>query len=146
MNVYLNLPKISTQQTILLDTCVIFSLLDSRDSKHIEAKSLLQKIKDEKLNLLVTNVTIFESYTRILYDLGWQKAIEFLDDIHSSNIIIERVNQIDEQEAEKILKKYKKCEISFVDALNCAVMFRLKFLCAFTFDSDFQIVGFTPFF
>jgi len=89
--------------------------------------------------------TIFEAYTRILYDIHWRKAIEFLDDVSSSNIVIERVNETDEQEAEKILRKYKNSKISFVDALNFAVMLRLKFLYAFTFDSDFLTVGFIPF-
>ena len=144
MSLYLNLPKISTQ-TVLLDTGAILSLLDNRDSKHSEAKSLLQKIKNQKLNLLITNTTIFEAYTRILYDIHWRKAIEFLDDVSSSNIVIERVNETDEQEAEKILRKYKNSKISFVDALNFAVMLRLKFLYAFTFDSDFLTVGFIPF-
>ncbi|MEK7112350.1 MAG: PIN domain-containing protein [Patescibacteria group bacterium] len=144
MNLYLNLPKVSTK-TVLLDTGAILSLLDSRDSKHFEAKSLLQKIKSQKLNLLITNTTIFEAYTRILYDIHWQKAIEFLDDISSSNIIKERVNEIDEREAEKMLRKYKNTEISFVDALNFAVMLRLKFLYVFTFDKDFLTVGFIPF-
>lgn len=144
MSLYLNLPKISTQ-TVLLDTGAVLSLLDNRDSKHSEAKSLLQKIKKQKLNLLITNSTIFEAYTRILYDIHWQKAIEFLDDISSSNIIIERISEADEKEAEKILRKYKDSKISFVDTLNFAVMIRLKFLYAFTFDTDFLIVGFIPF-
>lgn len=144
MSLYLNLPKISTQ-TILLDTGAILSLLDNRDSKHLEAKILLQKIKTQRLSLLITNATIFEAYTRILYDIHWQKAIEFLDDISSSNIIIEKIDEVDEKEAEKLLRKYKNSKISFVDALNFAVMLRLKFLYAFTFDSDFLTVGFIPF-
>lgn len=144
MSLYLNLPKISTQ-TVLLDTGAVLSLLDNRDSKHSEAKNILQKIKGKKLKLLITNTTIFEAYTRILYDIHWQKALEFLDDISNSNIVVERINDSDEKEAEKILRKYKNSKISFVDALNFAVMIRLKFLYAFTFDSDFLIVGLIPF-
>ena len=144
MSLYLNLPKISTQ-TVLLDTGAVLSLVDSRDSKHSEAKKILQKIKRQKLKLLITNTTIFEAYTRILYDIHWKKAIDFLDAIANSNIVVERIRDTDEKEAEKILRKYKDSEISFVDALNFAVMMRLKFLYAFTFDSDFLIVGFVPF-
>lgn len=144
MSLYLNLPKISTQ-TVLLDTGAVLSLLDNQDSRHTEAKTLLQKIKSQRLGLLITNVTIFEAYTRILYDIHWQKAVEFLNDIANSNIIVERISETDEKEAEKILRKYKNAEISFVDALNFAVMIRLKFLYAFTFDSDFLTVGFIPF-
>ena len=144
MSFYLNLPKISTQ-TVLLDTGPVLSLIDNRDSRHSEAKALLKKIKDQKLNLLITNTTFYEAYTRILYDTHWQKAVEFLDDIAGSNIIVEQITETDEKEAEKILRKYKNSKISFVDALNFAVMLRLKFLHAFTFDSDFLIVGFILF-
>lgn len=132
---------------ILLDSGPLFSLAkaDHNDTSYNNAKNILNKIKLNKINLLITNVTIFESYTRILYDLGWNKAISFLKDLEQSDLAVERITEEDELEAKNILNKYKFAKISFVDALNFAVMKRKKFLYAFTFDKDFLIVGFQMF-
>lgn len=135
------LPTVSTR-TILIDTGPLLALANTRDSLHLQTQILLKQIKDERKSLLITNTTIYECYTRILYDVGWRLAINFLNDLETSDILIELITQEDEAEAKLILKKYKNSEISFVDALNCAVMKRKGYLYAFSYDKDFLIVGF----
>lgn len=131
---------------LLVDTGPLLSLANSRDSQNGVAKTILSKIKKQRYSLLITKVTIYEAYTRILYDVGWDQAIAFLDDIYSSNMLIEPISSDDEKAAEDLLRKYKHMDISYIDALNFAVMLRLKYLYAFTFDNDYLILGFQKFF
>lgn len=141
MVVNVGLPTISTK-ILLVDTGPLLALANTRDSLHLQSKFLLKQIKNERKSLLITNTTIYECYTRILYDVGWSLAINFLNDLETSDILIEIITQEDENEAKSILKKYKNSKISFVDALNFAVMKRKGYLYAFTYDRDFLVVGF----
>jgi predicted nucleic acid-binding protein len=142
MDIRLNYPQV-TSRSLLLDTGPIKSLCDPQESLYIDAKLILEKIILNRLSLVITNATIYEAYTRILYDLYWRKAIEFLDNLAVSGIQIENVTSQDEIEAVKILKKYKNRKISYIDALNFAVMKRLRLFYAFTWDvGDYCSVGF----
>jgi predicted nucleic acid-binding protein len=137
----IGLSTVSTK-IILVDTGPLLALANTKDSLHLQSKFLLKQIKDERKSLLITNTTIYECYTRILYDVGWRLAINFLNDLETSDILIELITQEDESEAKSILNRYKNSKISFVDALNFAVMKRKGYLYAFTYDKDFLIVGF----
>ncbi|MEK7534766.1 MAG: PIN domain-containing protein [Patescibacteria group bacterium] len=137
----IGLSTVSTK-TLLIDTGPLLALANNKDSSHNQTKLLLKRIKLEKKVLLITNTTVYECYTRILYDVGWTAAIGFLNDLENSDMLIELITQEDEKEAKSILNKYKNSKISFVDALNFAVMKRKGYLYAFTYDKDFSIVGF----
>ncbi|HLF18998.1 MAG TPA: PIN domain-containing protein [Candidatus Omnitrophota bacterium] len=127
---------------ILLDTAALYAIADSRDKYHSKAVSFLNQIQKSSQPLFISNVTIYEAYRLILHRLDIKKALFFLEEIFDGSIRIEYITTADERIARDCLKKYDDQPFSFVDALNFAVMGRIKIAKVFTFDSHFNIIGF----
>ena len=99
--------------------------------------------------VFITLPTIYETQRRILFDLGRQKADQFLDHIYDGSVKIERTFEEDEQNARGLIKKYADLELTLTDACNMTVMIRLGIAKVFSFDRHFPLVGFIripPFF
>lgn len=127
---------------ILLDTAALYAIADSRDKYHSKAVNFLDQLQKNSQPLFISNVTIYESYRLILHRLDIKKALFFLEEIFDGSVKIEYITKADEIIARDCLKKYDDQPFSFVDALNFAVMGRIKIAKVFTFDSHFNIIGF----
>lgn len=130
-------------KSVFFDTGAFVALYNSDDHCHVAAKNCIDRIKAAKLPAYVSNVTIIETYKRLLFDKSYSDAVEFLKDIydgHKFNII--RLNQDDEFEAKKIIERYSDQMFSFADAINFAMMKRYGLLKAFCFDRHYSVFGF----
>jgi predicted nucleic acid-binding protein len=127
---------------ILLDSAAVYAIANKRDKYHTRATAHLNWLKDSKYSLLITNVTIYESYRLILHKLGIKNALVFLNDIFDGSVRIEYVTIEDEMTAKKYLNKYDDQSFTFIDTLNFSVMIRIGIAKIFTFDTHFQVVGF----
>ena len=128
--------------SVLVDTGPLYALADSADGRHLDARECLRKISTYRLPLYVTTLTIAECHRLILYQLGIQRGLNFLNNVYDGSINIIRLDTDDEDEARGMLQKYQDQSISFTDAGSLAAMKRLGIIKAFSFDWHFDILGF----
>lgn len=125
----------------MIDTGILKAIIDDRDGRHDEAEFFFGEIRSRGFQILITNATIFESYSRILYDCGFNKAKYFIQNLSkwSNNTI--RVTEEDEQKSINHLLRYDH-DLSYIDALTFSVMLRLGIDKIFSFDRHFTYPGF----
>lgn len=130
------------EKAVLLDTSAIVALRNPSDSYHRFAESCILELKKNKYPIYISNVTIFETHKRILFDMGYYQALNFLMDIYSGETEILRIMEDDEYEAKRIITKFSDQTFSFVDSLNFSVMKKYGISQAFTFDRHYEVFGF----
>lgn len=128
---------------ILLDTGALLALANSNDGHHAEATNCLNEIARQRLPVCVTLTTISETYSRILFDLGQEKARFFLSQIYDGSIEIIPTTVEDEGAARQLIEDYLYLKLTFFDALTMAVMNRLQIRRVFSFDRHFIEAGFS---
>jgi len=125
-----------------MDTGAFLALANPQGRHHQEAVECLNAIANRRLPVFVSLPTIYESYSRFLFDLGQQVARHFLLNIYDGSITIVRTIDEDEQEARRLIERYERLDLTLTDAANMAVMIRLKIAMSFSFDRHFLQAGF----
>ncbi len=128
-------------QAIFIDSSAAFEIEDPRGKFHEDACRFLESCTDDFVWLSL-NATTHEAYTRIRYDLGYDKAIRRYDWLRGKDISCLSFTEEDEQKARKQLIRFSDQKLSFHDALLAVVMQRLGAYRVFSFDHDFFIFGF----
>jgi predicted nucleic acid-binding protein len=132
------------KNTLFVDTGAWFALADKSDQYHSKAVKVYPKFLSSYNNLKTTNLVIAETYNLIRRALGHQAAITFLENIAASPRVIKVYSDnILEEKAEKILRKYQDQNFSYTDAVSFAVMKQYVIQKAFSFDQHFVTAGFT---
>jgi len=132
------------KNTLFVDTGAWFALADKSDQYHIKAVKIYPELLSSYNNLKTTNLVIAETYTLIRRALGHQAAITFLENIAASPRVIKVYSDnILEEKAEKMLRKYQDQNFSYTDAVSFAVMKQYVIQKAFSFDQHFVTAGFT---
>jgi len=132
---------------VLVDSSALIALIDERDQNHDYSTLALTELNgDAKVRLFVCNLTIYETYTRLRYDRSWETAKEVWNTISQ----VMKARRIDyagvlEEKTRGILETYRFLKLSFHDAGCAALMLENKIGRVFTFDTDFDIVGFDRF-
>lgn len=137
------------ERSVFLDTGALIALNVPSDEHSHEANTCSNSIYDQKLPTFVSNVSLIETHKRILFDINYQQALNFLNEIYASSITILRFIESDELEARKIISKFSDQQFTFYDAINFAIMKRVGIFKAFTFDHHYSVFGFQkipPFF
>jgi predicted nucleic acid-binding protein len=123
-----------------VDTGYWVALLLSKDSHHQEAATLW---KEPLGALLCTNHVLGETWTFLRRRAGHGVAVSFLDAVQKSNrVTMTRVEEPQEVEALRWLKRHDEREYSFVDATSFVVMRHRRLTEALAFDGDFAAAGF----
>jgi predicted nucleic acid-binding protein len=124
----------------LIDTSAIIAILNKRDKNHSVALRLIRQGRADGLMFSLTNFLAGEVYATLLTRVGAYAARICLAE---NDIPIIRVTSGDEMRAREILFKYTDKDFSYVDATSFAVMERLQFDVAFSFDEHFKQYGLT---
>jgi len=125
---------------LLIDTSAIIAILNKRDENHSVALQLIKLAQAKRLKFYLTNFLVGEIYATLLTRVGAHAARKWLLD---NDIPIIRVTSADESKARMILFKYTDKNFSYVDATSFAVMERLQYDVAFSFDEHFKQYGLT---
>ena len=126
-----------------MDTGAFKARADVADVHHQTALACFEETTSQRLPFYVTNATIWEAYTRLRYDLGYVEAAELFPLVDTLGATVVRVEEEDERVARDLLTRFAEHEFSFVDALNFAVMKRLRISTAFTYDRrHYGVLGF----
>ena len=127
---------------IFVDTSFWVGLTFPRDSRHVDAQTLLQVHGDEAL--LTSNHVRGETWTLLRRRSGHRSAVAFLDLVERTpRLHVEYVLRDLEREALDWLRRRDEREYSFVDATSFALMRTLRIEEALAFDGDFAAAGFT---
>jgi len=126
----------------MTDTGALLALADQHDSHHDEAVDCLRRISEHRLPLFISLPTIYESHRRFLFSLGNRAAESMLTRVYDGTINVVRTVSDDESEARRLLGRYRDLDFTLVDAVNMAVMVRLRIAAAFSFDRHYLQAGF----
>ena len=122
----------------LIDTSAVVAILDHRDALHETARLFFE---ESDLHWASVNITAHETFTRLRYRRDVHVGLQGFDLLRTDMTVIDFVID-DEVRARTMLTKYEEHRISHHDALCAAVMLRSGIYKIFTFDRDFQILGF----
>ena len=123
-----------------VDTGFWVALLLRKDAHHREAAALW---KEPLGSLLSTNHVLGETCTFLRRRASHRAAVAFLDAAQkSSRLVLTHVEEAQEVEALRWLRRHDEREYSFVDATSFAVMRHRRLTEALAFDGDFAATGF----
>lgn len=108
-----------------------------------EAITCNNLISQNSIPTYTTPLIVAETYNRLLYDHGNNRAFSFLSGILLSDIHIIRHEKPEEVKAKDLIHQYWGLNLSFCDAVSFSVMLNLGIFKSFTFDiTHFQALGF----
>lgn len=131
---------------VFVDTGGWIAMAVVRDQFHKKAAVYYRKISKIKTPLLTSNHVLAETYTRIRYDDGHAKAVQFNSLIHEAiktgRLHLEWVTPAIHQEAWDIFENYADQVFSFVDCTSFVIASRAGAKETFAFDEHFNTMGF----
>jgi len=132
---------------IFIDTGAWIALGDVNDKNHVMAVKFREKLKREKERFITTSYILDETYTFLLINIGYEKALYFhsrIQRMKQSGIleIIHISEEIEEESCEVFERFNRDKKWSFTDCTSKVVMDLLRINEAFTFDYHFEQMGF----
>ena len=131
---------------VFVDSGAWISCINKDDKYHKKAFSYLKELRQNNISLFTSNYVKAETLTWLKYNTDHQKAIKAIELWEKA----ERKQQLKtcwvtkkiNKEAEKILKKYKDHNLSITDCTSFAICRNFEIQKVFSFDNDFNILGF----
>lgn len=123
---------------MLVDSSAIAALILRNDQRHADAVAVLRYLTRSEAELVLTNFIVAETYNLLAARAYPGKAREWL---LANTWPVERVSEEDETEARRILETCADKDFSYTDATSFALMRRLDFDLAFTYDHHFKQYG-----
>ncbi len=125
-------------KAILADTTPLYGAIDTSDQFHARAQAEIQRIAKEKLIVVVSFPVYIETYSLLLYRLGFEQANRFSQNcLESANLL----NPTEEQYL-KVIKKVQQFPdqtITIVDALTAILADELN-IPVWTYDYHFDVM------
>ena len=140
------LPETRSGQ-VFVDTGAWLAIAVKRDQYHKVAADYYRQLSHRRISLITTNYVLQETYTRIRYDDGHNKAIQFhkiiTEAIQKGRLRVEWITPSVHEEAWTFFKNYPDHAFSFVDCTSFVVAKEVRAQTVFGFDAFFKIIGFT---
>lgn len=132
---------------IFIDTSAWVALENKRDIHYKEAITFRDEIKNKRYRLFTSNFVLDETYTLYLANLGYEKTIECARRIRNLRdkglLHVIYVTEDIEESAWLIFERFNKDKFwSFTDCTSNAIMQMLGIKESFSFDRDFEQMGF----
>src|SRR5574341_224660 len=131
---------------LFVDTSAFLALANEKDKNNIAAMLFLEEIKNGKAGIrkiITSDYIIDETLTRIRYSVGHREAVEWGKDILESNVV--EMLDVDKEIFElawKLFETYDDKKLSFTDCTSFAIMKKKGIEKVFSFDGDFERMGF----
>jgi len=125
-------------KAILADTTPLYGAIDTSDQFHARAQAEIQRIATEKLIVVVSFPVYIETYSLLLYRLGFEQANRFSQNfLESANLL----NPTEEQylKAIKKVQQFPDQTITIVDALTAILADELN-IPVWTYDYHFDVM------
>ncbi|MFQ5702424.1 MAG: type II toxin-antitoxin system VapC family toxin [Gemmatimonadales bacterium] len=129
---------------VFVDTSAWVALIYRRDQARKKAVSVWPSLRAGRRNLITTELVATETYNLLLYRIGNEAALAFMDKLlmRSHQRIVWTDADLAAVAVEAWLRRYRDQAFSFTDAVSFEVMEREAVREAFAFDTDFERAGF----
>ena len=132
---------------IFIDTGAWIALEDVNDKNHAIAVKFREELKKEKERFITTSYVLDETYTFLLINIGYEKALYFhnrIQRMEQSGILeIIHISEEIEEESWEVFDRFNRDKKwSFTDCTSKVVMDLLRIEDVFTFDFHFEQMGF----
>lgn len=131
-------------KAIIADTTPLYGAIDTSDQYHSRAQAELRRIESEDLTVIISFPVYIETYSLLLYRLGFEQATHFTQNcLESANLI----NPTEDQYFAAIAKakqfpdpkQFPDQTITIVDALTAIISIELD-LPVWSYDYHFDIM------
>src|ERR1700735_211987 len=122
---------------VLADAGPLYAAVDPEDSYHKRAVRELEKLDEDRREIVVAYSTLLETYSLILFRLGKNTATDWLIDIADASLI--NPSPEDYRLAAVKLRELAHQPITLFDAVAAAVATRLR-LEVWTYDHHFDVM------
>ena len=132
---------------IFIDTSAWVALENRRDIHYREAVTFRDDIKNKRYRLYTSSFVLDETYTLLLANVGYKKTIEFgkrIKVLKTKGLLhVIKVSEEIEESAWLIFERFNKDKFwSFTDCTSKAIMEMLDIEESFSFDKNFEQMGF----
>jgi len=132
---------------IFIDTSAWVALENKKDIHYKEAIAFKDEIKNKRSRLYTSNFVLDETYTLLLANVGYEKTIESVKRIrvlrNKGLLHVIQVTEDIEDSAWLIFERFNKDKFwSFTDCTSKAIMEMLDIKESFSFDRNFEQMGF----
>ena len=132
---------------IFIDTSAWVALENKKDIHYREAVAFRDEIKNKRYRLYTSNFVLDETYTLLLANVGDKNTIEFgkrIKVLRNKGLLhVIQVTEEIEDSAWFIFEKFNKDKFwSFTDCTSKAIMEMLDIYESFSFDKNFEQMGF----
>jgi predicted nucleic acid-binding protein len=127
---------------IFVDTSAFLAIENRRDTHHAKALSFRDMCLKKGEGFVTSDYILDESYTIMRLRAGHATAIQFGQDLRSSQLLsIRYVTPEIIEEAWLVFKTFADHDFSFTDCTSFILMEQLRINTAFTFDAHFREYG-----
>jgi len=132
---------------IFIDTSAWVALENKKDIHYKEAITFKNEVKNKRYRLYTSNYILDETYTLLLANVGYEKTVQFFKRIKLLKgrglLHVIQVTENIEDSALLIFKRFNKDKFwSFTDCISKAIMEMLDINEVFSFDRNFEQMGF----
>lgn len=131
--------------SVFVDSDIFIALNDCSESNHTKAEKAAQVLFDKKIRLVTATNVLLETATLLSQRISHDKAISFLRELRSSEMLIEHPKVETILHAEQIFIRQTSKNVSYSDCVSFAIMRESGINVAFSFDRDFKKNGFSLF-
>lgn len=129
-------------RAVMLDASGAVARADPSDHNHALATIGLEDVAKAGLPLFVTVPVVHEAQRLVLHRRGERDAAALVQALIDASVNLVWPDRADLDSAVALIERYRGLPLSLTDATTMVVMLRIGIVTAFTFDSDFEIVGF----
>ena len=114
------------------------------DQYHEAAVTQFRSLREERTELVVTDLILAELHLHLLHGFGPQVAREYLGAMKSDALVAEMYTDAELQRSaiSDWLERFGDQRFSFTDAVSFAAMKDRRIRAAFSFDDHFRVAGF----
>jgi len=122
---------------VLADAGPLYAAVDPHDAHHKRAARELERLAEERLDVMVCFPTLLETYSLVLFRLGWGVATRWLSEMNNGTL----VNPVPEDywNASRRLAAFPDQPITLFDATVAAIATRLGSE-VWTYDHHFDVM------
>jgi predicted nucleic acid-binding protein len=122
---------------VLADTGPLYAAVDPDDTHHKRARRELRRLADEHQEVVVAYPTLLEAYTLVLFRLGKNAALRWLDEMTGAALV--NPSAEDYRLAVARVRSFQDQPITLFDALVATLSSRLG-LEVWTYDHHFDVM------
>jgi hypothetical protein len=128
--------------TVFVDTAGIVALLSRADAHHDEAVAAWRHLLETRTRLVTSDLVVAEATVVVRARAGFETSCRAGEQLLADPFEVVWVDRALMTEALRLYRRYADHTLSLCDCVSFAVMRRRRIDVAFTYDDDFDTLGF----